>query len=243
MPADLFIYALVAAGLVFWLKNVLGTRPEDEDVPPSVPVKKGEAGGATLLDLHAAAHQDQQDPAELIEDLTREPQGAMGIENDTARDGLLDILKTDKFFNIKEFLQNAQDAFVYIVEAFAEGDREALEDMLDTPVYDAFESAITQREKDGEAAESEIHAIRQSKVIEAELKGRMAFVTVRFVAEETSAIRDSDGEVLSGHPDRVTEMTDIWTFGRDTKSKDPRWFLIQTRGDFDGDNEMIPNTE
>ena len=57
-----------------------------------------------------------------------------------------------------------------------------------------------------------------------------------------SVTRDSDGEIISGHPDRATDMHDIWTFSRDLKSRDPRWFVTETRGDFEGDNETIPNS-
>ena len=70
----------------------------------------------------------------------------------------------------------------------------------------------------------------------------MAYITVKFVAEESSVTRDKDGEIIAGHPDKVSEMQDIWTFGRNIKSKDPSWLLCETRGDFEDDNDLIPDT-
>ena len=70
----------------------------------------------------------------------------------------------------------------------------------------------------------------------------MAYITVHFSAEETTVTRSEDGEIIAGNPDKVVEMQDIWTFGRDIKSKDPSWLLYETRGDFDEDNDRIPDT-
>jgi len=57
----------------------------------------------------------------------------------------------------------------------------------------------------------------------------MAYITVRFVADETVVTRDKDNNIISGHPDRVSETIDIWTFGKPVNAKDPTWFLIATR--------------
>jgi predicted lipid-binding transport protein (Tim44 family) len=62
-------------------------------------------------------------------------------------------------------------------------------------------------------------------------KKKTAFVTVRFTADETYVIENAEGDIIAGHPDRVTEMTDKWTFTRDVKSSDPRWFLSKTEDD------------
>src|SRR5690606_39836599 len=60
----------------------------------------------------------------------------------------------------------------------------------------------------------------------------LAYITIRFIADETCVVRDKDGVILSGDPDRITEMNDIWTFVRDIKDRDPRWLVQETR---DGD--------
>lgn len=156
---------------------------------------------------------------------------------------MLDIARLDKNFDVKFFLDAAQDAFAIVVESFAEGDRETLKDLLSGKVYAAFEPAVIARESRGETQQAEIHAIRKAQIIEAALQGRKALVTVRFTADQTSVTKDKDGKIIAGHPDKMTKMIDIWTFERDVKSSDPRWLVAETRGDFEGDNDLIPDTE
>jgi predicted lipid-binding transport protein (Tim44 family) len=71
--------------------------------------------------------------------------------------------------------------------------------------------------------------INKADLLEAELKGSVANVTMKFVSQLISATRDSSGEVVSGDPQRIREVTDIWTFARDTTSRNPNWRLIATQ--------------
>lgn len=238
MAADLIVYGLVAAGLVFWLRNILGTRHGEERERPN-PFMPVQDEGEDMSADKASPVSAEDTIRELVED--KNSIGA--IDNKTAENGLLEISRSDKSFEVKTFIQAAQDAFVYIVEAFAAGDRETLKGLLAPNVYAAFDKALVEREEKGETQSTEIHSIRRAEIIEASLNGRIAFITLRFIADETSVTRDKEDEIISGHPDRVTEMRDIWTFSRDLKSRDPRWLVSETRGDFEGDNELIPDTD
>ncbi|MCK5374249.1 MAG: Tim44 domain-containing protein, partial [Alphaproteobacteria bacterium] len=164
------------------------------------------------------------------------------VENEAARNSLLAITKISAEFNIRNFLQATQDAFVYVVESFAEGDRETLADLLSPQVYEAFDKAIAQREKAGETMQAEIQSIQKSSVVEAHMEGKCAFVTVRFLAEEITCTKDKDFNIVQGHPDKIIQMRDVWTFFRDLKSRDPRWIVVETREDEIEDNDTIPNT-
>ena len=238
MPPDLIIYAIVAAGLVFWLRNILGTEDADE-------AKRR----ASISKDHVAEQSDgQAEPNQSVsaEDVIAalsDTKGITGVDNKAAETGLIEISQADKNFDIHVFLQAAQDAFAIVVESFAEGDRETLEDLLTPPVYTVFEAVLKEREDKKETHKSEIHAVKKADVIDAKMDKKIAYITVRFVADETSVVYDEAEEIISGHPDKVTEMKDIWVFGRDVRSKDPRWFLYETRSDFEGDNESIPNTD
>ncbi len=238
MTAELIVYAVIAAGLVFWLRSILGTRSEDDPVRPSARLELSADGKVVNLD----APDSGNDKALLIEELAENTKGNMSIASTQAQDGLMDIVKIDRDFDVYAFLNAAQDAFVYIVESFAEGDRETLEDLLGSEVFAAFNSAIDAREKAGETMISEIHSIQKSEIVEARLDGKKAYVTARFWAHETSVTKNENGEIILGHPDQTTEMRDVWTFMRDLKSKDPRWLVVETREDGEGDNEIIPNT-
>lgn len=240
MPADLIVYALVAAGLVFWLRSILGTRHGEER-----PRSDAYMALDRVLQEAESGLDDAAKPTTMedeIRELRTAPRPNYGIENDASVDGLMAIAHADRNFDIHFFMQGAQDAFVMIVESFAEGDRDALGDLLSDDVYKAFEGAIAEREEAKHSQVTDIHAIRQADVIEARLDGRHAFVTLSITAEESSVTRDEDGNVIAGDADHVSEMKDIWVLSRDVKSKDPSWLLVETRGGFDDDNELIPDT-
>lgn len=242
IPADILLYALVAAGLVFWLKNLLGTRhgeereranpftQEPETKRPALQAENGE--NETTLPLKDSDFHEGDTLPRNVE-----------IREEETWSDLSFIHQYDRAFEIGAFTSAAQDAFVIVVEAFAKGDKDTLRDLLADPVYEAFTRALQDREQKGETLSTEIHAIRKVEVMSARVDKPMGYITLRFIADETAVIRDKDGAVLSGDPERITEMNDIWVFGRDLKSKDPRWLVYETRGDFDGDNDLIPDTD
>ncbi len=244
MPVDIIVYALVAAGLIFWLRSILGTRHGDERSRPNpyeAPPENANADDA----LSGTLPMDDRvpTPEDKVAELAKNPMRGMSIEGKSAEAGLLDITKADKDFDINFFLEGAQEAFVIVVEAFGEGDRDTLNGLLAPNVFDAFDQAIAEREKNDETMQTEIHAIKKAEITDARLDRKTALITVRFTAEETSVIKDSNGEIVSGHPDKVTQMRDMWVFSREVRARDPRWFLHETKGDFDGDNETIPNSD
>ena len=115
-----------------------------------------------------------------------------------------------------------------IVSAFAQGDRRTLKDWLAKEVYDSFEGVIQERENHGETTETRFVSIDSTEIAGAELRGRSALVTVRFVTQLVSATRDKAGNVTDGNPDKVSDVTDVWTFARDVSSRDPNWKLVAT---------------
>lgn len=240
MSAELLVYALVAAGLIFWLRSILGTRSQDEMDRPAPRLELGEDG--KVVNLDAPDPEKGMNNLALIEELAEAPKGNMSIAGPAVVVGLIDIAKADREYDVYKFLQATQDAFVYVVESFADGDRETLQDLLSTEVFDAFDGAITAREKAGETMQTEIQSIQKSEIAEARLDGKDAIITVRFLAEEMSVTRDEEQNIIAGHPDKTTTMRDLWTFSRNIKSRDPRWLVVETREDGVNDNESIPNT-
>ncbi|HEX2536755.1 MAG TPA: Tim44/TimA family putative adaptor protein, partial [Pseudolabrys sp.] len=122
----------------------------------------------------------------------------------------------------------ARAAYEMIVTAFAEGDRRSLKNLLSRDVYDGFDAAIGEREKRGETVESRFVSIDSADITAAELRARTAQVTVRFHSTLITATRDKDGNVIDGSAERVTDITDVWTFARDVSSRDPNWKLVAT---------------
>ena len=142
--------------------------------------------------------------------------------------GLDAIAKAEPDFDAGHFVSGAKGAYEMIVTAFAEGDRKTLKNLLAKDVFDGFAQTITERENRGETAESRFVALDKAEITHAELKGNTAQVTVRFVSQLISVTRNKAGEVISGSPERVTPVTDVWTFAREAGARDPNWKLVST---------------
>jgi predicted lipid-binding transport protein (Tim44 family) len=142
--------------------------------------------------------------------------------------GLDAIAAAEPDFDAQHFLAGARAAYEMIVTAFAEGDRRQLRNLLAREVFDGFDHAIGERERRGETAETRFVSIDAATVTGAELRGRTAQVTVRFVSKLVSVTRDRNGAVIDGNAEKVTDVTDVWTFARDVSSRDPNWKLVAT---------------
>jgi predicted lipid-binding transport protein (Tim44 family) len=142
--------------------------------------------------------------------------------------GLDAIAGADANFDAKHFLTGARAAYEMIVNAYAEGDRRTLKNLLGREVYDGFESAISEREKRGETVETRFVSIDNADITAAELRGRTTQVTVRFQSKLVSVTRNKDGNVIDGNAEKVADITDVWTFSRDVTSRDPNWKLLAT---------------
>ncbi|HEY1747477.1 MAG TPA: Tim44/TimA family putative adaptor protein [Xanthobacteraceae bacterium] len=146
----------------------------------------------------------------------------------TAAAGLDAIVSADANFDVQHFITGARAAYEMVVTAFAEGDRRQLRSLLSREVFDGFDAAITERERRGETAETRFVSIDGATVTAAELRARTAQITIRFVSELITATRDKSGAVIEGNAEKVTDVTDVWTFARDVSSRDPNWKVIAT---------------
>jgi predicted lipid-binding transport protein (Tim44 family) len=142
--------------------------------------------------------------------------------------GLDAIAKGEPDFDARHFLTGAKGAYEMIVTAFAEGDRKTLKNLLAREVFDGFAQSITERDDRGETVESRFVALDKAEITHAEVKGNAAQVTMRFVSQLITATRNKAGEVISGSPDHVTSVTDVWTFAREISARDPNWKLVST---------------
>ena len=147
--------------------------------------------------------------------------------------GLLEILGFDEAFAPDGFLKGAKQAYEMIVTAFAEGNRKTLKDLLSREVFEGFSAAIADRESRGEIMDQSFVGISKADITEAGIKNGNASITVRFVSQLISATRDRAGTVIAGDPQRIKEVTDVWTFSRDVSSARARqnlnWRLIATQ--------------
>jgi predicted lipid-binding transport protein (Tim44 family) len=142
--------------------------------------------------------------------------------------GLDAIVAAEPSFDAQHFLAGARAAYEMIVTAFAEGDRKQLRSLLSREVFEGFDHAIGEREGRGETAETRFVSIDAATITGAEMRARTAQVTLRFVSKLVSVTRDRNGAVIDGNAEKVTDVTDVWTFARDVSSRDPNWKLVAT---------------
>ncbi|HPD83831.1 MAG: Tim44/TimA family putative adaptor protein [Alphaproteobacteria bacterium] len=226
MPADLLLYALIAAGLVFWLKSILGKRDEDEESRPSTFLE--EEMPLKIMDKNNTSNVVNLD---ALAGITFILPRNVRIDNKTTENLLVDLSKKHPNFNLSHFAQNVETAFKMIIEAFADGDLDTLEDLLDDPVYHAFESTIKDRHQREEFVETEVLSVEKIDITEASLQESTLMLTVRFTAREICLIKNKEGDIISGDPDKITQMVDVWVFGKDIESSTPEWLLYETRDD------------
>ena len=220
------IFLALAVFIFLRLRSVLGQRTGRER-PPYDPISARDTPRTATSDNVVAlpgrapdAGQPPAEPAERWKGIA-EPGTAVA-------DGLDAIARDDSSFDAQAFLTGARAAYEMIVTAYANGDRRQLKNLLGREVYDGFDAAITDREKRGEKVETRFVSISSADIVGAEQRGKTAQVTVRFVSQLVSVTRDKTGAVIDGNPDKVTDVTDVWTFARDTTSRDPNWKLVAT---------------
>lgn len=244
MPIDIVIYAVVAVGLVFWLRSILGTKHGDERSranPFASEQEQPMETGAQQNALNVSYSVIEETPEQDIRALAEMPKNGMAIIGDQARDGLIDMVRYEKSLDVEDFLDKAKDVFAIVVEAFSKGEKETLSQLLGGDLYALFEKTIDARDEN-EKIFTEVQAIESVSVLEARLEKKVAFITLKFEAKEATTVRNAKDEIISGGSDRLRSMRDVWVFSRVLKSSDPRWFVVETKGDFEGDNELIPNS-
>lgn len=232
---------VVAVVAIFKLRSVLGRRTGDEETrieqrSRDTSAQRGEPASSTdkvvTLPRRDKPVADPQPLAGSASNEVVDRIRALG-GNTVTTEGLLDILKADPAFDPERFVTGAKQAYEMIVTAFAEGNRKGLRDLLGTAVNDSFVAAITDREKRGEKLEQTFIGLSKADIIDADMEKGSAQITMRFVSQLITATRDKAGAVITGDPQQVKDVTDLWTFSRDVSSasarRDLNWKLIATK--------------
>ncbi|MEZ5926269.1 MAG: Tim44/TimA family putative adaptor protein [Hyphomicrobiaceae bacterium] len=236
MSGTFDIYTLlllvVAVVILLRLRNLLGRKTGHERRYDSYTTR--ESGGATAPQDKVVPLPGRPDPAPRMPDAGNQKAAAERIgdfmpDTNPAHAGLVEIARQDPSFDPKHFVQGAKSAYEMIVTAFAEGNKRILKQFLSREVYDGFAESISGRESRGETVDTSFVGINKADVIDAEVKNRTARVTVKFVSQLITAIKNRNGELIEGDPRQIREVTDIWTFARELSSRDPNWKLIATQ--------------
>lgn len=225
------IAIVVAVFVLFRLRSVLGTRTGNERPPVdrsrSTPTEKQSAGEESVVPLRPRAAQPDLDEERRLRKLEAEiEQAASG--NEALAAGFKAVAEADPTFTPKFFLDGAKQAYEMVVTAYAEGDRQTLKNLLDKPIFESFQRAITERESAGQTVDFTFVGLPKIAIVDAEYDKKDVTVTVDFHAEVVSATRDKDGNLVEGNADAVQTIADEWTFARNPKSRDPNWKVVAT---------------
>ncbi len=232
-------YTLIFAGLavfvIFKLRSVLGTRTGEEKPPfdpfqprePVKPANESKTSNEGLNDNVIPLQRTGEVKTGVEEPATWRWEG-IAAEGSPLADGFDTLVKADRSFDPRNFQSGARAAYEMIVTAFSRCDRKSLKDLLSKDVFDGFNGVMTAREQRGETAETTFVSIDKVDILQAGIKDGTMQVVVRFVSKIISATRDKNGLVVDGNPEKVADITDIWTFAREVAAKDPNWKLVAT---------------
>ena len=211
---QLLVLAGIAVFLILRLKNVLGTREGFEDTP--APTQMNERRGRPDFevieggpDLDIADHVDTDSPE---------------------ADALSGMKRLEPSFNVGDFIGGARGAYEMIVMGYETGELAEIQPFMSEEIYESFVDGVAAREDQGLTIEANFFGVREMKLVGATLDEATneAEITIRFVAELTSAVRDRGGDIIEGSTTEVKKQKDTWAFARVMGSDDPNWLLVST---------------
>ena len=150
-------------------------------------------------------------------------------DSDQAK-ALAEMKRLEPSFGVAEFLQGGRGAYEMILMGFENGELAEIQPFLAEDVYESFVDAVSAREDEGLTIEAEFYGVREMKIVNATLDEdtNEAEISIRFVAELTSIVRDNAGDIIEGSDADVKRQKDTWAFARIMGSDDPNWLLVST---------------
>ena len=209
---ELIILAGIAVFLFLRLRSVLGTR-EGFEKPRMQP--KNEAPKRDFKVIDGGEDKDISDNVD---------------KNSKSAEALKLIKSEDENFTVNEFLSGARSAYEWILMSFEKNEIDEIRELLSEEVAEAFDAVVDQRVSQGLTIEAEFIGIREMKLVEATYSSntKTAEISVSFVGEMTSVVKNSSGEIVEGDSKQIKRQKDIWTFSKDIKSSSPNWLLVAT---------------
>ena len=130
----------------------------------------------------------------------------------------------------KEFLKGATIAYETIITDFSDNDNKITnaKPLLNKDIFNQFDDALKERAKRGHFAEITFIGVNKAEIKEHKMTGNILNVTVNFIAEVITCIKDKDKKIVSGNPEKIKKIYDTWVFSRDTSTNNPNWQLVDT---------------
>ncbi len=128
----------------------------------------------------------------------------------------------------KQFLKGAEIAYEQIIISFAKGDKKVLKPLLEKNMFNRFTEVIDERKKKELTYETTFIGLKSSKIVEFKKIENIYKVTVNFVSEIITCVKDKNDKVIEGNPDTIKTVNDVWKFSKNMWSHNPTWYLVET---------------
>jgi len=128
----------------------------------------------------------------------------------------------------KQFLKGAEIAYEQIITSFAKGDKKTLKSLLEKNLFNRFSEVIDERKNKEIKSETTFIGIKSAKISEFKKIENIYKVTVNFVSEIITCVKDKNNQIIEGNPDTIKTVNDVWRFAKNMWSQDPTWYLVDT---------------
>ena len=128
----------------------------------------------------------------------------------------------------KQFLKGADIAYEQIITSFAKGDKKSLKSLLGKDLFNAFAEVIDERKKKELKYETTFIGLKSSKILEFKKIENIYKITVNFISEIITCVKDKNNKVIEGNPDTIKTVNDVWKFSKNMWSQNPTWHLVET---------------
>ena len=128
----------------------------------------------------------------------------------------------------KQFLKGAEIAYEQIITSFANGDKKSLKPLLEKNMFNRFSEVIDDRKKKELQYETTFIGLKSSKILEFKKIENIYRVTVNFVCEIITCVKDKNNQIIEGNPDTIKTVNDVWKFSKNMWSTNPNWYLVET---------------
>ena len=217
---DLIFFIMIAALLVFRLRNVLGRRTGNEKKPGF-----GFSFDAKVLDKNSNNIKEIKINKEHILNSLKK------YKNLDKNGDLKRIYILSPNFSPKKFLKGAKYAFEIIVAAYAKGNLKKVKDLLSPNIFKTFSNISNQRIKKKQTLENTLISFKSEEIKRIILKSTIAEIAVRFVTEQVNLLKNNKGQIIEGNNDYIENHIDYWIFSKDLKFSNPNWKLIVTKSE------------
>ena len=147
-------------------------------------------------------------------------------ENSSINEKLNNIVKLDPNFTVENFVDGAKKAFEYILVKYSEDDIKSLKPLLATEIFNNFSDQIKQRQNKKQKLGITILKIDDPEIIDINIeKNKLCFIKLEFKSQQVQITKDSKNTVIDGNDNLILNITELWTFSKELKNKNPNWVL------------------